>query len=413
MPLWHDFAAAICPFILVLQLGCAKPTQDEAAETKEVPGEIRLAKRSAMPSQAVFEVDLPQALADGLANSGVLEPADWKKVFHIHAETANGLDWRELPPVQGSYRLTNNRLVFESLFPLQAGVNYHAVFDLSKAKQLIGGKTADRLAEMKHSDVIEATLRLERPRAKPETIVSQVYPTANSLPENLLKFYLHFSAPMSQGKVYSHIHLLNARNEKIDLPFLELDEELWNPDGTRLTILFDPGRIKRGLLPREQDGPVLREGNSYTLKIDATWTDANGAPLKHGFTKFFVVTAPDVEMPSPARWKITAPDAGSTNPLTLDFPEPLDHALLQRLVWVEDAGNRAVEGQVHVGDDERQWAYVLGKAWKVGDYRIMIGTSLEDLAGNNVARPFEVDRVQRPEDEFIPDYVALDFKIGN
>ena len=76
MPLRHDFAAAICPFILVLQLGCANPTQDEAAETKEVPGEIRLAERSAMPSQAVFEVDLPQALVDGLANSGVLEPAD-------------------------------------------------------------------------------------------------------------------------------------------------------------------------------------------------------------------------------------------------------------------------------------------------------------------------------------------------
>ena len=413
MPLRHDFAAAICPFILVLQLGCAKPTQDEAAETKEVPGGIRLVKRSAMPSQAVFEADLPQALADGLANSGVLEPADWKKVFHIHSETAKGLDWRELPPVQGSYRLTNNRLVFESLFPLQAGVNYHAVFDLSKAKQLIGGKTTDRLAEMKHSDVIEATLRLERPRAKPETIVSQVYPTANSLPENLLKFYLHFSAPMSQGKVYSHIHLLNARNEKIDLPFLELDEELWNPDGTRLTILFDPGRIKSGLLPREQDGPVLREGNSYTLKIDTTWPDAAGAPLKQGFTKKFIVAAPDVGMPSPARWKMTAPEAGSINPMTLDFPEPLDHALLQRLLWIEDAGKHAVEGQVQVGNVERQWAFVPNQAWKDGDYLVVIGTGLEDLAGNSVARPFEVDRVQRPDDEFVPDYVTLEFKIGN
>ena len=404
MPLRHDFAAAICPFILVLQLGCAKPTQDEAAETKEVPGEIRLAKRSAMPSQAVFEVDLSQALVDGLANSGVLEPADWKKVFHIHSETAKGLDWRELPPVQGSYRLTNNRLVFEPLFPLQAGVNYHAVLEPAKAVRPPAGTSFD---------VIETILRIEKPKAKPETIVSQVYPTANSLPENLLKFYLHFSAPMSQGKVYSHIHLLNARNEKIDLPFLELDEELWNPDGTRLTILFDPGRIKSGLLPREQDGPVLREGNSYTLKIDTTWPDAAGAPLKQGFTKKFIVAAPDVGMPSPARWKMTAPEAGSINPMTLDFPEPLDHALLQRLLWIEDAGKHAVEGQVQVGNVERQWAFVPNQAWKDGDYRVVIGTGLEDLAGNSVARPFEVDRVQRPDDEFVPDYVTLEFKIGN
>ena len=357
-----------------------------------------------MPNQAVFEVDLPQAVADGLTNSDTLETADWEQVFHIHAETAEGLDWRKLPPVQGSYRVTNNHLIFEPLFALQAGVNYHAVFNPSKAGLLPEGTSFD---------VIEATLRLERPRAMPETIVSQVYPTANSLPENLLKFYLHFSAPMSQGNVYSHIHLLNVLNKKIDLPFLEVDEELWNPDGTRLTILFDPGRIKSGLLPREQDGPVLQKGQSYTLKIDATWPDAAGAPLKKGFTKKFIVAAPDVEIPSPARWKMTAPEADSINPMTLDFPEPLDHALLQRLLWIEGAGKHAVEGQVQVRNSERQWTFVPSRGWKDGDYRVVIGTGLEDLAGNNVARPFEVDRVQRPEDEFIPDYVTLDFKVGN
>ena len=404
MPPTHYCAIAFCPFILVLQLGCAKATQDNDAESTRPPGLIRLAKRPAVPSQAVFEVDLPQAVADGLANSEALETTDWEQVFHIHADAAEGLGWRELPPVQGSYRLTNNRLVFEPLFPLQAGVNYHAVFEPAKAVRPPAGTSFD---------VIETILRIEKPKAKPGTIVSQVYPTANSLPENLLKFYLHFSAPMSQGKVYSHIHLLNARNEKIDLPFLELDEELWNPDGTRLTILFDPGRIKSGLLPREQDGPVLREGNSYTLKIDTTWPDAAGAPLKQGFTKKFIVAAPDVGMPSPARWKMTAPEAGSINPMTLDFPEPLDHALLQRLLWIEDAGKHAVEGQVQVGNVERQWAFVPNQAWKDGDYLVVIGTGLEDLAGNSVARPFEVDRVQRPDDEFVPDYVTLEFKIGN
>ena len=404
MPPTHYCAIAFCPFILVLQLGCAKATQDNDAESTKPPGLIRLAKRPAVPSQAVFEVDLPQAVADGLANSEALETTDWEQVFHIHADAAEGLGWRELPPVQGSYRFTNNRLVFEPLFPLQAGVNYHAVFEPAKAVRPPAGTSFD---------VIETILRIEKPKAKPGTIVSQVYPTANSLPENLLKFYLHFSAPMSQGNVYSHIHLLNARNKKIDLPFLELDEELWNPDGTRLTILFDPGRIKSGLLPREQDGPVLQEGQSYTLKIDATWPDAAGAPLKQGFTKKFIVAAPDVGMPSPARWKMTAPEAGSINPMTLDFPEPLDHALLQRLLWIEDAGKHAVEGQVQVGNVERQWAFVPNQAWKDGDYRVVIGTGLEDLAGNSVARPFEVDRVQRPDDEFVPDYVTLEFKIGN
>jgi len=413
MPTRHYCAIAFFLFILVLQLGCAKATQDNDAESTKPAGLIRLAKRPAEPSQAAFEVDLPLAVADGLANLGALETTDWERVFHIHAETAEGLSWRKLPPVQGSYRVANNHLIFEPLFPPQAGVNYHAVFNPSEADQLVGGETAGRLLEGTSFDVIEATLRLERPLAKPETIVIQVYPTANSLPENLLKFYLHFSTPMSQGNVYNHIHLLNDGGKKLDLPFLEVDEELWNPDGTRLTILFDPGRIKSGLLPREQDGPVLQEGQAYTLKIDVTWPDAAGMPLKKGFTKKFIVTAPDVGMPSPARWKITAPEASSINPLTLDFPEPLDHALLQRLLWIEDSRKNAVEGQVQIRNVERQWAFVPNQAWKDGDYRVVIGTGLEDLAGNNVARPFEVDRVQRPEDEFIPDFVTLDFIVRN
>ena len=50
---------------------------------------------------------------------------------------------------------------------------------------------------------------------------------------------------------------------------------------------------------------------------------------------------------------------------------------------------------------------------KDGDSRVVIGTGLEDLAGNSVTLPFEVDRVQSPDDEFIPDYVTLEFKIGN
>ena len=50
---------------------------------------------------------------------------------------------------------------------------------------------------------------------------------------------------------------------------------------------------------------------------------------------------------------------------------------------------------------------------KTATTKLVIGTGLEYLAGDSVVRPFEVDRVQRPDDEFIPDYVTLVFKIGN
>ena len=108
----------------------------------------------------------------------------------------------------------------------------------------------------------------------------QVYPTSDRLPENQLKFYVHFSAPMSRGDSYRYIHLLESENGEVDLPFLELGEELWSQDGTRLTVFFDPGRIKRGLKPREEVGPSLEEGKSYTLRIDADWPDAPSDPLE-------------------------------------------------------------------------------------------------------------------------------------
>ena len=36
--------------------------------------------------------------------------------------------------------------------------------------------------------------------------------------------------------------------------------------------------------------------------------------------------------------------------------------------------------------------------WKTGRYRLAVGSVLEDLAGNNLQRPFEVDLTQKPND---------------
>jgi hypothetical protein len=100
---------------------------------------------------------------------------------------------------------------------------------------------------------------------RPATLVESVSPSAEVLPENLLRFYFQFSAPMSRGEAYSHIRLLNAAGRAVADPFLELNEELWSGDGRRFTLLFDPGRIKRGLKPREEVGP----GSGQFLKKES------------------------------------------------------------------------------------------------------------------------------------------------
>ena len=50
------------------------------------------------------------------------------------------------------------------------------------------------------------------------TVVEAVYPTAERLPENQLKFYLHFSAPMSRGEAYRRVQLLDEKGKAVELP---------------------------------------------------------------------------------------------------------------------------------------------------------------------------------------------------
>ena len=67
---------------------------------------------------------------------------------------------------------------------------------------------------------------------------------------------------MSRGHIYDHIRLLDAQGAPVELPFLEIDEELWNAEMTRLTLFIDPGRIKRGVKPLEEIGPSLVAGQT-------------------------------------------------------------------------------------------------------------------------------------------------------
>jgi hypothetical protein len=72
-------------------------------------------------------------------------------------------------------------------------------------------------------------------------------------------------------------------------------------------------------------------------------------------------------------------------------PKSLDHALLHRMLWVTDDRGRKVPGTVAVTKQETCWHFTPASAWTVGRYHLVAETRLEDLAGNSIARPFEVD----------------------
>ena len=179
------------------------------------------------------------------------------------------------------------------------------------------------------------------------------------------------------------------------MPFLEVDEELWDWEGTRLTVFFDPGRIKREVTPHEELGPALKAGEVYTLEIDKAWLDAKGNPLAHSYAKKFRVSLPDYDPPDPDTWSIHPPQAGTLNRLTVTFPEPLDHALLQRVLWVAGSDGKELPGQVEVETGEQRWTFTPETPWRKGEHMLVALTTLEDLAGNGIGRPFEVDVFQK------------------
>ena len=221
------------------------------------------------------------------------------------------------------------------------------------------------------------------------THVAQVYPTASELPANQLKFYLDFSAPMSTGDVYRHIHLLDEAGHEVQRAFLQTAHELWDTRRQRFTLILDPGRIKRGLRANVEAGAPLREGGRYSLVIDPDWRDGDGNPLRERYSKSFAVIAADRAMPDHRKWRVTAPAAGSTEPLRITFDEPLDRALLDDLLLVRDARGEPIAGAIDVSSSETEWLFRPQQPWPAGAYAIQIDPRLEDRAGNNLRRLFD------------------------
>jgi hypothetical protein len=313
-------------------------------------------------------------------------------------------------PIAGTYALSGTELTFTPKYPISKGATVEAFYATGGNLRELTPFQLTKNPWMMYQLLTE-TFIIPKPAPLEETRVLAVYPSADTLPENQLKFYIHFSAPMSRGFAYSSVYLFDDKGKDMDVPFLELGEELWNPTGTRFTLFFDPGRIKRELAPRQELGPALVEGKTYTLVVEAKWRDAEGHPLKQSLRKTFKVGPPDDQMPDLKTWKLTAPKAGTKQPVVVVFPEPLDHGLLERVLTISDPQGKPLAGKVQVADQERRWQFTPEQPWAGGTYELHVEAILEDLAGNNLARPFEVDLLKPIQREEKSDVLKLPFDV--
>ena len=311
---------------------------------------------------------------------------EWQRILSVRVETHPNGDSAVLP-LLGTYTVAADTLRFRPRFPPAAGVTYVARFDGAAAYAQVEREPPPGLAR-----VATATWRHDAVAGAPSTVVREIYPTGDVVPMNLLRMYIEFSAPMSSGRSYEFVKLFGDDGAPVEDAFFTAGDavELWDPDHTRLTILFDPGRIKRDLKPHEEMGLPLREGKRYRLVIDSAWRDAQGRPLVRSYVKRFRVGAQDRVLVRTGDWRVTVPRVGTRDSLVLGFPEPLDRALLSRLVTVRDSAGAPIEGEAVVSDRESRWSFAPRDSWKDLPHWVYVDTELEDLAGNNLRKLFDV-----------------------
>jgi hypothetical protein len=239
-----------------------------------------------------------------------------------------------------------------------------------------------------------------------------IFPSSDSLPENLLKIYLRFSQPMQEGQSAKYVTLVRNENDTIRGAFLDLQPELWNDDRTMLTLWLDPGRIKRDLKPNKLLGAPLQANSRYQISVSQNWKDQQGSKLKKAFTKNFVTTVRDSISPAPKSWKITRPRSGST-PLKIAFGESLDYGLLVETMSVVTHDGPIVPGKWQIEDKESTLFFTPDKPWISGTYKLIIETRLEDLAGNNLNRPFDRDVTDKNLKVGTTRFVDIPFRISD
>jgi hypothetical protein len=235
---------------------------------------------------------------------------------------------------------------------------------------------AERWAEL-------ATVRVPVAGTPPRTTVESIEPGVHTVPENLLRFAVTFSDAMEAGSAAGRIRLLDDRGEELAGALLEMPPELWDGEHRRLTVLLEPGRIKRGLQPNARAGPPLVQGSTVTLVVGADIRDSDGLPLVSEARRSFLVGPPVRSRIDPALWQVDQPKS-STGPLVVRFDRPLDRVLALRYVRALDRHGHSIVGSLNVEGTVLTFA-------NAGESKLRVDARLEDLAGNSVRRVFDRD----------------------
>ena len=260
------------------------------------------------------------------------------------------------------------------------------VFNIHPTFPLRHGETYRLKITLGETDIFETEVKLPKPEGMVADLVWYA-PDAPAIPANTLRLYLMFSEPMARGQARQAIQLIRADGTIVNSPFLNLEHELWDPGQRRLTLLLDPGRIKRGVGPNLDSGAALVEGEQYELVISSEMTSADGVALGEELRLPVHVGPPERRKLSLKQWRLMPPKHGSQDTLLIDFGRLVDRAAAERLIRVLRPDGTPVKGRTET--DGKIWKFIPSAAWTVGHARVVIDPAVEDVAGNSFEAPFD------------------------
>ena len=219
--------------------------------------------------------------------------------------------------------------------------------------------------------------------------VLSVYPNVAEIPDNTLRFYIYFSQPMKPHVSVRFIELRDAEGLPDEAAFMTFKQELWSEDRKRLTLLLDPGRIKRGVAQNLSLGPALQAGRNYSIVVNKGWPDARGTRTTHDFVKKYRVIKSLDTLPATAAWQVVVPSRGTREPLELLPDRTFDHVLFPDAISVLTSAGEVVAGSVAFNSVGNHWQFVPQNEWEIDEVVVSVDASLEDIAGNNFNELFD------------------------
>ncbi len=220
-----------------------------------------------------------------------------------------------------------------------------------------------------------------RIQTSPEVPI-RISPQAKILPANTLRFYVHFPRPGEAHFDRDNLRLLDEEERVVRDPFLVFSQELWSVDGCRLTVLMEPGRIKRGMGADPSHEAAFVVGRTYSLVITAL-----GQTARHTFR----VSDPVLGAVDETHWRLDPPTAGSLDPTVVHFDRVMDAALCADEIRVLAPSGEAVRTRLELAPDGATARLIPSRPWRAGEHRLFVSDRLEDVCGNRLGEALDHD----------------------